>query len=206
MTLGFLSGSKNFCKLLCLSWEVFVLHRYDCIHWVAKSCTTTTYRWLFRDSQHSLRTFVICCNEITKIFCTKYGSANASSARGPCDFCPLTDISQFRSLEKWEKTLCLPKSTLLVGVGTKDGSWEELACESLRSGTPSSTRFSLNSCSHSGISEQNGSHRSNSWSSFLFGFGFLVGLVNGSLRSFRSTCVLDTGAGWESDHSGLPLL
>ena len=26
------------------------------IHWVAKSCSTTAYQWLFRDSQHSLRT------------------------------------------------------------------------------------------------------------------------------------------------------
>ena len=56
MTLGFLSGSKNFCMLLCVSWEVFVLHGYDWIHWVAKSCTTIAYRWLFRDSQLSLRT------------------------------------------------------------------------------------------------------------------------------------------------------
>ena len=45
MTWGFLFGSKNFCKLLCVSWEVFVLHGYDWIHWVAKSCTTTAYRW-----------------------------------------------------------------------------------------------------------------------------------------------------------------
>ena len=41
----------------------------------------------------------------------------------------------------------------------------------------SSTRFSLNSCSHSGISEHNGSHRSVSWFSFLLGFGILVRLV-----------------------------
>ena len=33
---------------------------------------------------------------------------------------------------------------------------------------------------------------------FLIGFGLLVGLVNGSLRSFRSTCSLDTDAGSES--------
>ena len=48
------------------------------------------------------------------------------------------------------------------------------------------------------MSELNSSPRSNSWSSFYFGFGFLVGLVNGSLRSFRSTCELDTDAGSES--------
>ena len=37
--------------------------------------------------------FVICCNQITKIFCTRYGSATASSARGPCNFGPLTDLA-----------------------------------------------------------------------------------------------------------------
>ena len=43
------------------------------------------------------------------------------------------------------------------------------------------------------MSEFNRSLRSKSWSSFLFGFGFLVGLVNGS---FRSLCggVIGQGA------------
>ena len=49
------------------------------------------------------------------------------------------------------------------------------------------------------MSEHNGSRRSISWFSFLFGFGLLVGLGNnGSLRSISSTCGLDTGTGWES--------
>ena len=49
------------------------------------------------------------------------------------------------------------------------------------------------------MSEFNKSPRSRSWSSFLFGFGFLVGLgSNGSRRSIRSTYELDTGTGWES--------
>ena len=81
MTLGFLSGSKNFCKLLFVSCEVFVLHGYDWIHWVAKSCTTTAYRWLFRDSHFSLRTLWSVIIKSPIIFCTRYGSANASSAR-----------------------------------------------------------------------------------------------------------------------------
>ena len=54
--LGFLVGSKNFSKLLWVSWEVFVLQGYDWIHWVAKSCTTTANRTLFLDSQPSLGT------------------------------------------------------------------------------------------------------------------------------------------------------
>ena len=63
--------------------------------------------------------------------------------------------------------MCLHKSSRLLNVGSKDGSREELACESLFSGTSSSTKISLNSCSHSGISElarfesaDNGSPRS----------------------------------------------
>ena len=48
------------------------------------------------------------------------------------------------------------------------------------------------------MSKHNGSPRSKSWSAFFFGFGFLVGLDNGSPRSVRSTCELDTGAGWIS--------
>ena len=64
-----------------------VLH-HDCISMIVSRFTTFT------------ENFVICCNHITKIFCTKYGSANASSARGPCDFCPLADlvISVFREV------------------------------------------------------------------------------------------------------------
>ena len=61
---------------------------------------------------------VICCDQVTKIFCTRYGSAIASS---------LWQISQFRS--------CLPKSSRLLNVGSKDTSWEGLACEFLCSGT-----------------------------------------------------------------------
>ena len=49
----FPGSSKNFCNLFSFSCEVFVLHGYDEIHWVAKSCTTTAYRWLFGDSQPS---------------------------------------------------------------------------------------------------------------------------------------------------------
>ena len=37
--------------------------------------------------------FVICCYQVTKIFCTRYGSANASSARSPYNFGPLTDLA-----------------------------------------------------------------------------------------------------------------
>ena len=36
---------------------------------------------------------VICCFQVTKIFCTRYGSVIGSSARGPCNFGPVTDLA-----------------------------------------------------------------------------------------------------------------
>ena len=56
-----------------------VLH--DCISMIVSRFTTFT------------ENFVICCNQVTNIFCTRYGSVNASSARGPCDFGPLADLA-----------------------------------------------------------------------------------------------------------------
>ena len=64
-----------------------VLH-HDCISMIVSRFTTFT------------ENFVICCNQITKIFCTRYDSANASSAWCPRNFGPLTDlaISVFREV------------------------------------------------------------------------------------------------------------
>ena len=208
MTLGFLFGSKNFFKLLCVSWKVCVLHGYDWIHWVVKSCTSIAYRWLFRDSQHSLRTLWSALIKSPK-FSARNTTLPIRLLHGALVILVHWQISQFRSFGKWVYTLCLLKSALLVG--SKDYPWEELACESMCSGTLSSTGFSLNSCSHSGMSEWHGSHRTRSWSSFSFGFGILVGLVNsssgiseehGSLRSCLSTRSLDTIAGWWSTPHG----
>ena len=183
----------------------FILDGYDWIHWVANSCTTTACRWLCRDSQFSLRTLWSAVIKSPKL--SARGTAPPLRLlHGALVIMVLCQILQFRSSGKWVKTLCPPKSTLLVGVGSKDGSREELACESLRSGTLSSTRFSLNSCNHSGMSEHNGSPRSVSWFSSLFGFGFLVGLVNGSPRSIRSTLNLTQVLDGNLSHSDLPVL
>ena len=66
-----------------------VLHD-DCISMIVSRFTTFT------------ENFVICCYQVTKIFCTRYGSANASSARGPFFLGPLADltISVFREARK----------------------------------------------------------------------------------------------------------
>ena len=88
----------TFASYIVFPEKVFVLHGYDWIHWVTKSCTTIAYRWLFRDSQFSLRTLWSAVIKSPKFFCTRYDSANASSARDPCDVGPLADlaISVFR--------------------------------------------------------------------------------------------------------------
>ena len=45
---------------------------------------------------------MICCYQVTKIVSSRYGSAIASSARGPCNFGPFTDlaISVFREISR----------------------------------------------------------------------------------------------------------
>ena len=48
---------QDFLHAFLCFWRSFlVLHGYDWIHWVAKSCTTIAYWWLFLDSEHPLRT------------------------------------------------------------------------------------------------------------------------------------------------------
>ena len=111
------------------------------IHWVARSCTTTAYRWLFRDSQLSLGTLWSAVIKSPKL-----------AARGTASplrllhvalvILVLWQISQFRSLGKWIWTLCLPKSSRLFVVGSEETSWEDLAWEPPCNGISSSTKFS----------------------------------------------------------------
>ena len=64
-----------------------VLH-HDCISMIVSRFTTFT------------ENLVICCYQITKIFCPRYDSVNTSSARSPCHFGPLAGlaISVFREV------------------------------------------------------------------------------------------------------------
>ena len=108
MIIGFLVGSKNFCELLSVPCEVFVLHEHDWIHWVAKSCTTVLASRLTSFTED----FMICCDHVTKI-----------SARGTTSpvrllqeaivILVLWQISQFRFFGKGVETLCLPGTTRL---------------------------------------------------------------------------------------------
>ena len=149
MTLGFLTGSENFSKLLWVSCEVLVLHGYAWIHRVAGSCTTTAYRWLFRDSQLSLRTLWSAVIKSPK-FTARSTASPLHLLHGALVILVFLQISQFRSRGE------MSFNTVLTNVGSTEASWEELAWESPFSGISSSTKFSLNSCSHSGISEFNG--------------------------------------------------
>ena len=102
MTLGFFSGSKNFCKLLCVSCEDFVFARIRAwIHWVASQvlhhdCISMIVSRFATFTEN----LVICFYQVAKIFSTRYGSTIASSAWGPCNFGPFTDlaISVFRDV------------------------------------------------------------------------------------------------------------
>ena len=80
---------RSFCfARICLDpMSGQVLHHY-CISMIVSRFTIFT------------ENFVICCYQVTKIFCTRHGSAIASSARCPCNFGPLTDlpISVFREM------------------------------------------------------------------------------------------------------------
>ena len=193
MTSGFLSGFQELLQAsLGFLWSFGfarihldplggqVLH-HDCI------------RWLFRDSHFSLRTLWSAAIKSPK-FSARGTALPMRLLHGALVILVRLQISQFRSLGKWVKIRCLHKSSLLLDVGSKDSSWEELACESLCTGIPSSTKFSLNSCSHSGISESShGFHRS-IVVSFLLDFGISLAWVSTSFPDLSSTNS-DTGTG-----------
>ena len=133
--------------------------------------------------------FVICCYQVTKFLCSEYGFACAFPSVSPCKFGPLAHlaISVF-----WDVNVKTAFSQHLTG--SIDDSREELAGASLYSGTLSSTRFSLNSCNHSGKSD-NGSPPASSLSSFLLEFGVLVGLGDKSPCACSLTFLLRVVAG-----------
>ena len=83
----------------------------------------------------------------------------------------LKQVSQFRCFGKWVKMLCLPDTTWAQG--SEGNSWEDLEV-SRCSGTLSSTRPCLNSCSQSGTS-CNWSLCNSSLRSYLFGFSISAG-------------------------------
>ena len=150
MTVCFLVGSRNFIRFFWVSWEVFVLHRQDCNHCVARSCTTTAYRWLFRDSLSSLRT--LWSAVIMSPKCSALGTtAPARLLQEALVIFAFKQIPQFVSFGKCVYTLCLPEPGSTFARGSKGSSWDDLEVSWLpSSGIPqssvevlSSTKISL---------------------------------------------------------------
>ena len=116
MTLGFLFGSKNFYKLLCVQaplcflWS-FCLHGYDWIHWVVKSDTTIACRCLFRDSYPSVRTLWSAVIKSPK-YSARSKTPPRRLLRGAVVILVFWQISQIRSFEKWISILCCLSDTI----------------------------------------------------------------------------------------------
>ena len=180
------TASTYFCGPFWVSWEVVVLHGKDCIHWEAKSCTTTAYRWLCRDTHPSLRTLRSAVIKSPK-FSARGTTLSVRLLHGALVILVLKPISQFLSSGKWVKMVCLLGTTFARG--SKGNSWEELEASRF-SGTLSSTSPCLNSCSHSGTPCN--SSLCDSSSSYLFGFSISADPCNQCwwflARTFPSCC------------------
>ena len=119
--------SANFRKFFSVSCEVLVWHGF---HWVARTCATTGYRWLFRDSRLSLR---ILCSAVVK-------SPYFSDRR----------IDLFRFLWKYAWTLCFRYcvSTFEASPSESEITLSE-ECASTRASR--SSRFSVKGCHQTGM-------------------------------------------------------
>ena len=139
MTLGFLFGSKNFCKLLYVSWEVFCFARIRLDPLSGQVLHTTAYRWLFRDSHSSLRT--LWSAVIKSPNCSARGTTvPVSFLQGALVILVLKQMSQFRS---FGKLIYIYIVLARYNFSSRLWSWltKEIAGASLYSGTLSSTRF-----------------------------------------------------------------
>ena len=124
-----------------------VLH-HDCVSMIVSRFTTFT------------ENFVICCYQVTKMFCTRCGSANASAARGTCNFGPLADlaVSVFREVSintVFTQIRTFRRCRLYLKMVNDKNLRVSLCARELHH-----PQDSLNSCSHSGMSERHGSLRS----------------------------------------------
>ena len=106
----------------CISW-----HNISRAMW---QLIGVLLQWLSRDSQLSLRTLWSAVIKSPRL------SARSTAPplhllHGALVILDLWQISQSRSLGKWEKTLCLPRSALLASVGSKMGhekNWRVSLC------------------------------------------------------------------------------
>ena len=156
MTLGFLVGSKNFCKLFYVSWDVFCLTRV----WLYPLSCQVLYHYsvsmLVSRFTHFIKNFVICCYQITKIPRSWHDCTSSFSARSSCNFGFQADVA-ISVLREVTFKYCACRIPLFLAalkmIHEKNSRVRPHELEPL-----SSTRFSVNSCNHSGR-WRNGSHR-----------------------------------------------
>ena len=73
---------RSFCfERICLDPLGGQVLHHDCISMIVSRFAIVT------------EDLVICGYQVTNIFCTRYGFAIASSALGPCNFGPFTDLA-----------------------------------------------------------------------------------------------------------------
>ena len=117
------------------------------MNWVAKSCTTSEYRWLFRDSPPSLTTLWSAVIRSRNVLAR--GTAfPVRLLQGALVILVRLQTLQFRSLGKWVWIMCFLDATF---VGRSESESGEMFADA---GTSASSRLSVNSPKHSGRSRK----------------------------------------------------
>ena len=185
------SAPRTFVSSFCVSWEVLGftwvwLYQLCCQVLYHCSVSMTVSRFIsFAEN------FVNRKYEITNFCRSEHDCTSAFSARNPCNFGSQADIA-ISVLREVSENDVLTDTTFARGSEGK--SCEELEA-SRCSGTLSSTRLSLNSSSHSGISCDE-FPRASSLSSFLFWFPVSAGPCDEFPRTSPLTLSLLVDAGY----------
>ena len=132
------------------------------IHWVARSCTTTAYRWLFGGSPSSLRTLWSAVIKSPN-FSARGTASPVRPLQGALVILVRLQTSQFRSSGEWVLILYILDATF---VGRSESEWWGMCAGA---GTSVSSRFSVNPFDYSGRS-RNRFPAAPSLSLFLFLF------------------------------------
>ena len=136
---------------------------------------------------------MVCCYQVTEIFSTRYGFAIASSAWGPENFGPFTDlaISVIREMSMnivITQNLTSPCSRLQRKFMRRTGVRASLYWNFIIH------QIFPEFLQHSGISESPHGFHLSIWVSCLFGFGISLAWVSSGFPDLSST-KLDTGTG-----------
>ena len=127
MTFGLLVGSRNFCKLLWVSCQVFVLLGCDCIHCVNQVLYHYRVSMIVARFTSFTENFVIRCYSITKVFRCGHDCTSAPSARRPRNLASQADIAISVLREVSEDTMLTPIPHLLAALKViHEKNWKRL--------------------------------------------------------------------------------